>query len=401
MGVAVHDADDFEVRALRHRDPPAGGRADRSRRPSTTPRRSGTDRTGRPARRARPAARTPRAGNRRARDRRARGRRVSGRRSIGTGQYPADGRRRRRRDRPTATLAATPRSRALFRRATPPRSSAAIASARRCAPRGGVTLRQHEPEHGAPSCGHRDVHEQRRSTTPGRSRRPGSSVAAARAASSGGRPVSTRVRRRGHAAHDRRDRAGERDLVEGSRASALSWLGHAAARNQDDRHQPSGAARLRGPRDDRVRHRAEGLRGEVAARRARAVRRRQRLDPRRRAVARRTAHRAVQPRVRRVRPRARPRPQAARPPRRDRPAARRVDQERLALVPLALYFKNGRAKVELGARHEAAASTTSASSSPSATPISRPVGRWRRRPGTRVAAEARGPESRCRSPPGR
>ncbi len=26
----------------------------------------------------------------------------------------------------------------------------------------------------------------------------------------------------------------------------------------------------------------------------------------------------------------------------------RVDQERLALVPLALYFKNGRAKVELG-----------------------------------------------------
>ena len=26
----------------------------------------------------------------------------------------------------------------------------------------------------------------------------------------------------------------------------------------------------------------------------------------------------------------------------------RVDQERLALIPLSLYFKNGRAKVELG-----------------------------------------------------
>ena len=43
-----------------------------------------------------------------------------------------------------------------------------------------------------------------------------------------------------------------------------------------------------------------------------------------------------------------PRPQAAAAPLRDRRDRARVDQERLTLVPLSLYFKDGRAKLELG-----------------------------------------------------
>ena len=46
----------------------------------------------------------------------------------------------------------------------------------------------------------------------------------------------------------------------------------------------------------------------------------------------------------------------------------RVDPEHLSLIPLSIYFKDGRAKVELGPGQGPQAPTTSARPSPSGTP---------------------------------
>ena len=51
---------------------------------------------------------------------------------------------------------------------------------------------------------------------------------------------------------------------------------------------------------------------------------------------------------------------------------RRVNERGLTIVPLRMYFKDGRAKVEIAARARARSPTTSATRSPSATPSGRP-----------------------------
>ena len=60
---------------------------------------------------------------------------------------------------------------------------------------------------------------------------------------------------------------------------------------------------------------------------------------------------------------------------------RRTQQERLTLVPLSIYFKDGRAKVELAVAG-AGTATTSATPSPSATPTGTRPGPSGRRSGT-------------------
>src|SRR5438132_1184595 len=114
---------------------------------------------------------------------------------------------------------------------------------------------------------------------PGRSCRPGNNVPAALAASSTPRPVSNACTVDGAPDTTEAIALATAMSFTGRRGTALSWPGYAAVRGQGHRHQPPGAARLRHRRDDRGGVGAPGVRGEVAARVPRAVRRRQRLDP--------------------------------------------------------------------------------------------------------------------------
>ena len=82
-------------------------------------------------------------------------------------------------------------------------------------------------------------------------------------------------------------------------------------------------------------------------------------DQGRRGVAARRAHPGVH-RGHLEQPHPAPRPQAAAAPRRDRPADRQDPRGRPDLIPLSLYFKDGKAKVEI-ALARARRSTTSGS----------------------------------------
>ena len=137
------------------------------------------------------------------------------------------------------------------------------------------------------------------------------------------------------------------------------------------RPQPAGPPRLRHPRDLRVRHRPAGQRGEVAAGREGPALRRLRPGGRRRALAPRGAHPALAVRHRLRGPR--PRPQRKLLVHRNQidELMGQTQQQALTLVPLSLYFKDGKAKVEL-ALARAGASTTSARPSSPGTPTGRP-----------------------------
>ena len=122
-----------------------------------------------------------------------------------------------------------------------------------------------------------------------------------------------------------------------------------AAGRQPITIQPQSAARLRDPRHLRNRHLVDRHGGEVSAGRTCVAGRRLRHHLRRRGVAARGAHRRVR-RGHLDQPRPAPGPQAAAAPAGDRPAGDKMRESSggLALVPLSMYFSDGKVKVELG-----------------------------------------------------
>ena len=135
---------------------------------------------------------------------------------------------------------------------------------------------------------------------------------------------------------------------EGSAGQRCSLRPHATDRHQGRGDEPEGSPQLRDPRHDRGRPRAARQRGEVAPRGQGADRRRLRPHRQRRDLAA-PAHTSRRTSTRQV----------ALGPRADRKRKlllhsheierlrARVDPEHLSLVPLSIYFKDGRAKVEL------------------------------------------------------